>query len=327
MKRFLTYTLLFLLPIAVLAVAADWWLTGRFREFRKGNYSVWNDLLDGRVNADLVVYGTSRADVHINPKTIEDSLGLTAYNLGVNGHNFYMEYLRHTLLLKHNKKPRVILLSVDNVMLDKRDDLYGKEQFAPYLSDPDIRAATKTYKGFDRFDYLLPLARYLPLKVPATHLREDNYSSTGASPWYKGFHPHEGGWNSDFEVAVQKRKRYAQQFDSATLQLFERFLQETQADGIRVFFVYTPEYIEGQAFVSNRQEVFDRLHGFANKHSIPFLDYSSDPICLSKDYFFNSQHLNEKGVGIFMNKLVKDLRPLLKDAGIITDSATRMSGR
>ncbi|HVF96676.1 MAG TPA: hypothetical protein VM871_05120 [Flavisolibacter sp.] len=323
MKKFLVWTALFLLPLLALAVVADWWLTHRFRQFDQGNYSVWNDLLDGKVNADVVIYGTSRADVHFNPKVIEDSLGLSAYNLGINGHNFYMEYLRHTLLLKHNKKPKLIILSVDNVMLDKRENLYGKEQFSPYLSNADIAAATKTYEGYNRFDYLLPLVRYVPLKNPLTHIREGNYSSTENSPWYKGFHPHEGGWNNDFEVAVSKRKVFVQRFDSGTLKLFDRFLQEMKQASIPVIFVYSPEYIEGQKFVTNRNEVFEKLNFFASKYNLPFLDYSADTLCLSKKYFFNSQHLNEHGVITFMGKFVKDLKPLLKQAGIRQDSLLR----
>lgn len=312
MKKFLLRTLFFLLPVVVFALAADWWLTRRFRQFDKGSYSVWNDLLNGNVRADVVIYGSSRADVHFNPKVIEDSLGLPAYNLGINGHNFYMEYLRHTLLLKHNKKPKLIIVSVDNVMLDKREDLYGKEQFAPYFSNEDIVKAIKTYEGYSRFDYLLPFVRYMPLKNPARHVREGNYSSTGNSPWYKGFHPHQGGWNNDFEIAVGKRKVYVQRFDTATVQLFDRFLQEVQQARIPVVFVYTPEYIEGQQFVTNRKEVFDRLYYFAHKYRLPLFDYSTDTLCLSKKYFFNSQHLNEYGADIFTKKLVKDLRPVLK---------------
>ncbi|HUC79264.1 MAG TPA: hypothetical protein VMR70_00045, partial [Flavisolibacter sp.] len=66
MRRFLTRTILFILPIILLMLAADFWLTKQFRQFDKGNYAVWNDLIDGRVNADIVIYGSSRADVHFN---------------------------------------------------------------------------------------------------------------------------------------------------------------------------------------------------------------------------------------------------------------------
>jgi hypothetical protein len=244
---------------------------------------------------------------------LEDSFGMPAYNLGINGHNFYMEYLRHKLLLKYNRHPKLIILSVDNVMLDKRENLYDKEQFAPYFSNDEIVAAIKTYEGYNCFDYILPFVRYLPLKKPVSHLKAGTFSSTGSSPWYKGFHPHEGGWNSDFEVAVSKRKKYVQRFDSSTIRLFETFLQETKKASIPVIFVYTPEYIEGQEFVTNREEVFANFYRFSSKYDIPFYDYSDDTLCLSKKYFFNSQHLNEMGADIFIKKLVKDIRPFVEE--------------
>lgn len=111
-------------------------------------------------------------------------------------------------------------------------------------------------------------------------------------------------------MAVNKRKKYVQHLDSATINLFEVFLKEAKKAGIRLVFVYTPEYIEGQKFVSNREEIFSYYNAFSKKYSIPFYDYSSDSLCYNKKYFYNSQHLNATGAAIFTKKLVRDIHSL-----------------
>jgi len=132
--------------------------------FAEGEYPVWNDVIDGKVNSDLVIYGSSRAWVHIDPAMISDSFKISAYNLGIDGHSFTLQYLRHSMLLQHNKKPKIILYSLDLFTFRKRDDLYNLEQFLPYmLYNKQIRDATIGFKGFNLWDYEIPLVRYYGL--------------------------------------------------------------------------------------------------------------------------------------------------------------------
>ena len=79
-----------------------------------------------------------------------------------------------------------------------------------------------------------------------------------------------------------------------------------------MIFVYTPEHIEGQHFVSNRAEIMAFYKKIADKYNIPFIDYSADSMCYNKDYFYNSEHLNLKGANMFSQKLASDLKKIIK---------------
>ncbi len=308
MKKFLIRVSFFVIPLILFAFVGDWYFTHQLRKSEIGKYRVWNDLLTGKINSDIVIYGSSRAEVQFNTKIVEDSFGINVFNLGINGHNFFMEYLRHTLLLKHNKHPKLIILSLDNVTLEKRNELFEMQQFAPYLNDKDVVAATKTYVGFKKFDYLLPLVRYIPLNKIMNHAMGAPFTSTSSPEWYRGFSPHKEGWNNNLETAMNRKKKYFQNFDTNTIRLFDKFLVETKNQGIKLMFVYAPEYIEGQKFVANRQDVFTHFYFFSNKYKIPFFNYSSDSLCYDKKYFYDSQHLNAIGADIFTKKLVQQIR-------------------
>ena len=106
MNKFLMRIFVFLLPIMAVLYPADYFLSTYLsdsKDYAAGEVKVWKDIYDGHVNSELVIYGSSRAWIHFSPKIIEDSLQISAYNLGMDGHNFSLQYLRHKELLKFNK--------------------------------------------------------------------------------------------------------------------------------------------------------------------------------------------------------------------------------
>ena len=152
MKKFIKNILLFILPIISIAYLIDSIISNQLKKdnsYAGGEYTVWNDLYNGNVDSEIVVYGSSRAWVHIDPIILENNLGKTSYNLGIDGHNFWLQYLRHKTLLKYNTKPKYIIFSVDVSSLYKRKGLHNLEQFLPYmLFDRDIMKYTSSYRGF-----------------------------------------------------------------------------------------------------------------------------------------------------------------------------------
>lgn len=313
MRHFLKNILFFIFPLLIITFPLDLIISYQLtksKTYAYGEYSVWNDLYSGKINSEIVVYGSSRAWVHIDPQMIEDSLGLSSYNLGINGHNFWLQYLRHKTLLKYNKKPKYIILAVDIYTLQKREDLYNLDQFLPYmLFNQDIITFTSSFPGYSRFDYYLPLIRYFGrTKAIKQSIKNTLYSSNSELGRKKGFQGMEKEWNDDLVKAQKRMSYYDVKLNDSSIKLFENFLDECKENDIKVIFVYTPEYIEGQSFIKNRKEIISLFENFANRHEILFFDYSSDELCLKKEYFYNASHLNKTGAKIFTNKLIRDLK-------------------
>jgi len=72
--------------------------------------------------------------------------------------------------------------------------------------------------------------------------------------------------------------------------------------------VYSPEYIEGQQLILNRDSIVKIYRDISNKMSVPFLDYSSHPICYDKSCFYNSTHLTLDGAEQFTKIVCSDLK-------------------
>jgi len=312
MKRFILKTLYFFLPAILLAYPLDLVMSYYLSQSNDspGEFEVWNDIYNSNVNCDIAIYGSSRAWVHIDPKILSDSLDCKVYNFGIDGHNFWLQYLRHLEFLKHNKKPKTIILSVDVFSLQKGTDLYQLDQFLPYMFwNSNIHEYTNSYIGYNKFDYYIPLIRYYG-KTNSLKLILNNIFNGQSRKRYRqnGFKGMDREWNADLDKAKKERKSYKINTDSNSIVLFEKFINECKANNIGLILVYTPEYIDGQNFVTNRNDIIQIYKDLSMKYSIEFYDYSNDSLCLNKKYFYNASHLNSSGAEIFSKKLANDLK-------------------
>lgn len=313
MKKFLKNLLIFLIPLLLVSFGLDHLLSNvlsKSNNHADGEYPTWNDLYAGNINSDIVIYGSSRAIVHINPKTISDSFQTSVYNLGINGHPFLLQHFRHTLLLKYNVQPIVIIQTLDVTSLDLESDLYNPDQFLPYmLNNKEMEQATLAFNGYKSIDYKIPLIRYYGKKGAFLEIIKLIFHKSGNTIMrIKGYQDKDKIWNDDLMKAQQELGSLEAKPDSSIVHLFEEYLNECKQKNIKVILVYTPEFIDGQKFVSNRSDIIDLYYRFSRKYDIPFFDYSGDSISFHKKYFYNSGHLNKTGADLFTAKLITDLK-------------------
>lgn len=308
MRPFLLKLSLFLTLIAVSAVGLDTFLDRQMRRQRYDEVSVWNDIYQGRINAPILICGSSRAAMHLDPQLFALHTGKDCYNLGMVGHNFYMEAVRYRIYRQHNRKPRLLILSVDYESLQRRSDLFNHTQFIPYLHDSLLREATAQYEGFSRYDARIPLLKYVGEQTLVFKLVKDYLRPEGNKPdRTKGFCPQNKKWDDNVDAVLDTLKPYVVHPDSLSTREMAAFLQYCRAEQVQVIFVHTPVHLLGQQKVVNRQEMLAQLQQYAQRFHVPFYDYAADSMCADKSYFMNSTHLNSHGAALFTRKLLADL--------------------
>lgn len=292
-----------IVPIIALLMPLDLYLSKNLMKSKDSNGEF------GNLENEVSIYGSSRAWVHIDPEIMADSLNKPVYNFGVDGHNFWLQYLRHVELIKHNKIPKQIIFSIDEFSLQRRNDLYQLDQFLPYmLWDKNMRDYTSCYEGFDFVDYYIPLVRYFGRYKAIFSAIKNSITSEKMHYRNKGYRAMNKEWDKDLDNAKAIMDQFHITIDSASVKLFERFLSECKEMNIEVILVNTPEYIEGQQFIDNREEVLNMINKIAQTHKVLFIDYSNDTLCMDKKYFYNATHLNANGSKIFTNKLIADIK-------------------
>ncbi|WP_323788703.1 hypothetical protein [Psychroserpens sp.] len=312
MKKFILKIVVFAIPILLLAYGLDVYLSNNLRKsntFAHLEYPIWNDVLEGNLNADILIHGSSRAWVHFDPKILEDVLQLTAYNLGVDGHTFNMQYLRHKLALKYNDKPQMIIHSVDATTLQK-GDFFNSEQILPYmLWEKDFQEFTSEYESYSYFDYNLPLLRYYSqTEAISTAFKMNMSSNNNPQIRVKGYQGQERTWNSDFDKAKKLMKGFEVKIDETLKMKFDRYLKDCKANNIEVVLVYAPLYSEGKAFIKNEEVLINTYQKFAETYGFAFFDFTNDDICNDKAYFYNARHMNKLGAELFTKKLATKIK-------------------
>jgi hypothetical protein len=312
MNKFIVKIIIFILPIALLAYPIDKFISTNLKksnEYAHKEFSTWNDVLDGKLNSEIFILGSSRAWVHFDPEIIEDSLNKPVYNLGIDGHSFSMQYLRYLLAVKNNHTPKLIIQSVDPGTL-QTVNLYNPDQFLPYMLNNSLfYKYMSKLEGYKYFDYHLPLLRYYgkldALKTAYNMTRPYSKNSIERNRGYQG---QNASWNSDFEKAKKSMEHYNVMFDHYLVDLFEKFLKDCNEQNIEVVMVYSPVYIEGQEFINNQKEIVDKFENYAKKYNFLFINFLEDEISFDKKNFYNAMHLNITGAEKFSKKLSSILK-------------------
>lgn len=316
MKSFLSKALVFFIILSSFLSLVEYMIDRGLQKSNALSFGSWNEIRTGDLNSDLLINGASRAASHVDPFVLDTILDLNSYNLGIRGHNFYLQYYKYNTYLKYNKKPNIIVQTVDINTLAKRKDLFDYEQFLPYLDD-EVHLAKPliSYEGIDSHYFNIPFYKYIgEFKLIGIGLSEFLGIKKVRKWKMKGFYGNPITWNGKpLNDLLRLGHTYETEIDPESLVLFENFLIDCKSNNISVILVSTPMYYRAQEMLTNDGELMNVYEEFSKRLSIPYLDYFDSHISYDSTYFGNHTHLNKSGAEVFTRILGSDLKKLLID--------------
>src|SRR2546429_9167293 len=137
-KRFILKAVLFISIASGSALVWQWALVLGLTSYKTSSRGVWNKVIRGEVNAEVIVCGSSRALVHYDPAMIAAETGRSAFNLGRNGTapDLQLSFLK--TYLAHNRAPVCILQNIDSYCLGTTKQIFDPSQYIPYLNEPAL---------------------------------------------------------------------------------------------------------------------------------------------------------------------------------------------
>jgi hypothetical protein len=281
------------------------------RRIQTGQFGVSNWIVAGKINADIIITGSSRAVSHYDPRIIESVTGLTAFNIGLNGSQTDMQLAVLKTYLRHNRKPKIVFHNLDAFSFVMTTEVYDPAQYMPYLGEPDIYAALHIINPV-----LWWKCKYMPLYGYAVDdMRLDWLQGPlgllGWSPrsdFFQGFNPRAGQWTEDF-TSFKGANPDGVRFDiqPAGVKVMQDLIQTCHDNGITLIFVYSPEYAPMQFLTQNRAAIFGKFRELAQPYNVPLWDFSHWNEAGNTAFFVNSQHLNAEGAKIFSTDLAQRL--------------------
>jgi hypothetical protein len=297
--RLSSFFLLFIVAVFATQKGVD----AGLRRIQTSDYGVFNRMVSGRINAELLITGSSRALTHYDSQIIQQATGYTTFNIGVNGSQTDMQLAVLKTYLQHNRRPSVLVHNLDSFAFETtRGGVSSPGLYLPYLSEEPLYAALS---HIDRDTWK---SRHLPLYGYA--VEDMNFTFLvglgGLLGWnppenrHLGFEPRQTPWTGDFESFKRNNPNGVSfPIEAEGLVAFEDLLRLCQELGIHVVLAYSPVYHEMRALERNRDDVFALFQQLAERYGASLWDFGRSPIAFDRANFYNSQHLNAVGAWRF----------------------------
>lgn len=294
-SKFLIYIFL----VLALVVAADIIVTAIVEYSMKGEY---NQKIHDTVDSDhqMVIIGASRASHHYESKILEDSLGLSVYNFGIDGRNIFVHYaVLKSLLHNARQKPEYVILDLCTVDIYDNPG-FNKERLNilyPYYKDTVISSVLEDL--IDKKEWTIiknsGLVRHnSSLLQYAQHLIKGNEQTEN------GYIPLEGKWDKPLETLNPSPNK----IDPDKLRYLQYFIEECKANDIKLLLTVSPYF----GFSKDKRWV-EEIEKIAVKNNITFLYHENDELFLRNPQLFNEPaHLNSQGAAEFTKIIIEDLR-------------------
>ena len=262
----------------------------------KTNYAM------NKTSEDVLVFGTSRANHHYNTKILADSLSLSVYNTGRDGHMiFYQTALLRSTLKRY--KPKRIILDFPGTFEFRQKDYDRLSTLLPYYdTNPEIRDLLLLKSKNERLKISLSnLYRFNSkiLTILSSSIEFDN-KGIHEKESYTGFVPLFGEYNNAKElISVKESLPFSFKADQNKVDAFREFIDLCKKNDIPLTIINSPLF-----FKTPNDQSIQMVIEICLEENIEFLDFSTDKTFLgNKKLFKDRDHLNNIGAQYFTNKV------------------------
>jgi hypothetical protein len=250
--------------------------------------------------ADILIFGSSRANHHYDTQVIADSLGMSCYNTGRDG-NFLLYNYAIFKTIVNRYTPKIVILDVNKNELSSNATEYERlSALLPYKNRNSAIEQTISLKGpYEKIKCLSKIYPYnsmlLTIAIGNTKLNQKRHKDVN------GYIPLNGFWNHKNNEPSEPDdfKKIDKNKDKAIREIIE----DCRAKGIRLLLVHSPILVQ-----SMRSNSIDPIQEIANTYKVEFLDFSSNADFSNNNRLFvNPTHLNAIGAKHFSEILVEYL--------------------
>ncbi len=252
-----------------------------------------------KTKADVLVFGSSKANHQYYPEIFEKRFNLSCYNVGRDGSSIFYHYaILKSVLQRYS--PKVIILDITREF-EKRQLSYDRLwMLLPYYeSHPNLQSIIELKGPFEKIKLISKVYPYNSLIFSIISGNSDFNKDKNSD--FKGYVPLFNEWKDPIEHIS---KPFVDNIDSTKIKIFESFVENCINSGVKIYIVASPNfyitnYVDKSILIARET---------AQKYKIEFLDHSNDSIFLSnRSYFADELHLNNNGAIVFSNILVDEI--------------------
>ena len=254
-----------------------------------------------KTTAEMLIFGSSRANHHYDPDVFEKGLNLSYYNVGRDGNFIFYHYAVLKSVLKRYT-PKIVVLDFLNSEFVISKDAYDRiSSLLPYYdTHPEIQDIVNLKSYYEKYKMLSNIYPYNSLLFTIT-AGNTEFNKQRVSD-IKGYVPLKGV-SSETAKMVDYESKYA--IDSTKVTIFENFIKDCIAAHVKLYIVRSP------GLQKSSVEDYSVAIGknIARKNNVSFFDFSSDTSFSNNNRLFaDFVHLNYIGAKLFSERLTDSIR-------------------
>lgn len=286
-----------LLIVFIMDFAIGSLLSKYYFKLNRGDYYRTTYSMDS-TKADVLIFGSSRANHHYNPELIEKRLGMSCYNAGRDGNSiFYHTAVLKTILKRYT--PKIVILDIQPEELAESQDSYDKlVSLLPYYKNyPEVRPLVELRSPFEKYKMISRIYPYNSL----VSIIASGSTKNKVRDDVNGYLPLNKTWNEP--IKEEHITKYVS--DKNKVKYFETFIKDCKDAGILLYIVISPKFVKpGKQFFSIPEE-----KQIAQNNAVKFYDYSQDPLFIDDiSLFADIAHLNANGAALFTNMIIDRIK-------------------
>jgi hypothetical protein len=302
LKLLILFAIVIILDYSIGNILGDLYLKRNDGEIYRTTYAI------EKVKADLLVFGSSRANHHYQPSVFEKGLNLSCYNVGRDGNYiFYHFAVLKGVLARYS--PKIAILDImRGEFKNSQDDSYDRiASLLPYYrSHPEIRSIVELKSPYEKIKLLSSIYPYNSMILQLVFGNAEFNQKKAEKVAMNGYLPLTKTWNGPVKIDSSSS---CYEIDSNKVKVYESFIQECVNSKIKLYVVSSPYLIK-----SNHTDYSITLgQEIAKKNNVLFFDYSTDTTFISNPKLFaDIEHLNDEGAEIFSNMIFDKLNKTIE---------------
>lgn len=275
--------------LVIFVVSLDFVVGTIYEKLYFSEKSIENDSLIHSVlgtNEDILIFGSSRALHHYNPKILEESLDMSCYNLGSGGQNIYY----HLALLESTLErytPKIAILELMSIDFEQTPPKWDTEKLGVLLPFASKSVSCKNavmLRG--KSEQLKLQSSIYPFNsLQYVSLRNNLFPLSNS---YNGYIPLNRIYGDTLGSRVYNKKNVDEDKEKSIF----KFVEICKLNNIELFIFISPHYVT-QIHGSIYSEITTRLQ---EKYGVQVYNFESDSLFLSQvENFADPLHLNREG--------------------------------
>lgn len=293
MKRFIARLTFYFICVILLDIGIGV-ILNYIRINAKSGTTLKMEYMLNQMEDSVIFIGSSRCLHNYNPSIFYKELNLSSYNCGIEGTGIIMFYpiIKNILNRYH---PKFVIYDVyDNFdILSVDDNNKYLSQLKPYYFE--LHDAFNIVDTTEKIKLLSSSYRYNSklFTLIGDYIRSSNIKDNGYKPLY-GIMKYE-----------PKKSSKLYNLDKIKLQYLQSLVLECKKHNTQLIFCISPSY---KSYGKNNYKC---IYEIAKLNNIPILDYINDTI-YTKEYFYDSVHLNVDGTTKYSNEIADQLKEFLE---------------